>query len=291
MFFLELDSSYEKELKRLIESKNDVFSQYLIFKNAFDELFGLNVLKSDEIIATKDLDILQKQTSGFSVAKTRVRDSVIDVVLFDRWLNRECAIEQYPLLIVCATVTKRFGILVKDIVGIVEIDKEDFIVAQSDDYKIIYAVEMLVSGAKKPCYFFDIDKLSYDLETHRTHKASDKLIAIAEDSKFTQEIIADSLKKESLSYLIFDNGKELMDFLRQSALPMLIITDLEMPIKDGFTVVKECKNDERLKHIDIIVYSSLTEDIVYKEIDPKHVKNLVIKPDINELVRAIKKLM
>jgi two-component system, chemotaxis family, chemotaxis protein CheV len=38
----------------------------------------------------------------------------------------------------------------------------------------------------------------------------------------------------------------------------LVLTDLEMPVMDGFTLTRNIKNDQRFKSIPVVIHSSLT---------------------------------
>jgi two-component system chemotaxis response regulator CheV len=38
----------------------------------------------------------------------------------------------------------------------------------------------------------------------------------------------------------------------------LVLTDLEMPVMDGFTLTRNIKQDQRFKSIPVVIHSSLT---------------------------------
>jgi two-component system chemotaxis response regulator CheV len=86
-------------------------------------------------------------------------------------------------------------------------------------------------------------------------------VLIAEDSKTAQRHLRQVFANAHLSYQIFNNGKELMDFVNAhpnpSSIPA-IITDIEMPEMSGFTVVRLLKANAATKSIPIIVNSSMT---------------------------------
>ncbi|MDD2830282.1 MAG: chemotaxis protein [Sulfuricurvum sp.] len=88
-------------------------------------------------------------------------------------------------------------------------------------------------------------------------------VLIAEDSKTAQHHLRQIFANAKLSYQIFNNGKELMDFVKAhpdpSSIPA-IITDIEMPEMSGFTVVRQLKANPLTKAIPVIVNSSMTGD-------------------------------
>lgn len=54
------------------------------------------------------------------------------------------------------------------------------------------------------------------------------------------------------------NGKVLMDELSESRRPEVIVLDLNMPLKNGFEVLKELKSRPELEGIPVIVLTSST---------------------------------
>jgi two-component system chemotaxis response regulator CheV len=87
-----------------------------------------------------------------------------------------------------------------------------------------------------------------------------KLILVADDSKIVQKTLAKILEKMNLKFKIFNNGEDLLNYLFKTDPDEVyaIITDLEMPRKSGFEVIKEVKNSEKYSKIPIIVNSTMS---------------------------------
>ncbi|HWY79152.1 MAG TPA: response regulator [Candidatus Sulfotelmatobacter sp.] len=83
-----------------------------------------------------------------------------------------------------------------------------------------------------------------------------KKILVAEDDKFLGSAYRAKLTKAGFEIQIARDGQEAMAMVRTFT-PDLILLDLVMPIKDGFTVLEEIKNDPTLKAIPVIVASNL----------------------------------
>ncbi|MGZ5208320.1 MAG: chemotaxis protein CheW [Sulfuricurvum sp.] len=94
-------------------------------------------------------------------------------------------------------------------------------------------------------------------------KLKNGTVLIAEDSKTAQRYLRQIFVNAHLSYQIFNNGKELVDYVNAhpnpSSIPA-IVTDIEMPEMSGFTVVRLLKGNSETKSIPIIVNSSMTGD-------------------------------
>ncbi len=92
-------------------------------------------------------------------------------------------------------------------------------------------------------------------------KDPNKIVLIAEDSKTALKALTVILDRLGIDYKTFRNGKEILDYLGSLASYDdigLVITDLEMPIVSGFTVIKQIKENSQTAHIPVIVNSSMT---------------------------------
>lgn len=80
-------------------------------------------------------------------------------------------------------------------------------------------------------------------------------ILIVDDDTFSRSILELMLQKAGHEVHISGDGS---DALQQARIkpPDLIITDVMMPVMDGFELCRQCKADQTLKHVPIILYSS-----------------------------------
>lgn len=99
-------------------------------------------------------------------------------------------------------------------------------------------------------------------------------ILVAEDEEDHSRLILKALKG-STSILndihLVENGQEALDFLRKEGayknnttpLPALVLLDVKMPMKNGFEVLVEIRNDDKLKRLPIVMLTttSTSEDI------------------------------
>ena len=112
-----------------------------------------------------------------------------------------------------------------------------------------------------------------------------RYILIAEDEYVNQEILKEILSKE-YEVLVSSNGAEALDILNTSKMPIsLILVDLNMPIMDGFTLIKEIKKDDKYTNIPIIVITgdknSELEALTLGAVD------FITKPfDLTEIIMA-----
>ncbi len=124
-------------------------------------------------------------------------------------------------------------------------------------------------------------------------------ILIAEDSPLLNKLIVDSLQMAGYDRIIHtENGKEahdaIMSFCDRGVLDenvQCIITDIEMPAMDGHRLTYLLKNDDRTKHIPIVIFSSLVNDDMKRKGEALGADAQLSKPEIAKLVQIIDELV
>ena len=96
------------------------------------------------------------------------------------------------------------------------------------------------------------------------------IILAADDSVVARSLIEQGLAAMGVPYIMTKTGKEALERLRALAhdaqvegKPItdkvaVVLSDLEMPEMDGFTLTRQIKQDERLRHVPVVIHSSLT---------------------------------
>src|ERR1044072_4427022 len=107
----------------------------------------------------------------------------------------------------------------------------------------------------------------------------------ADDRQLTSEALEDARLINDIRFV--ENGEELLDYLRrqgkyappaEAPRPGLILLDLNMPRKDGRTVLKEIKSDPDLRQIPVVVLTtSKADEDAYKSYD-LGVNSYIVKP-------------
>jgi DNA-binding response OmpR family regulator len=88
------------------------------------------------------------------------------------------------------------------------------------------------------------------------------------------------------------DGEQALKLLATGAPPDLMITDWMMPRKDGLTLVKEMKQDSRLKQIPVVILTAKTgpRDVIAGiNSGARHYLTKPFKPD--ELISKVKKVL
>jgi CheY-like chemotaxis protein len=106
-----------------------------------------------------------------------------------------------------------------------------------------------------------------------------------DDRQLTKEALIEGRLINDIRFV--ENGEEMMDYLRkqgkfaapaEAPRPGLILLDLNMPRKDGRTVLKEIKGDPALRTIPVVVLTtSKADEDVYRSYD-LGVNSYIVKP-------------
>ena len=124
-------------------------------------------------------------------------------------------------------------------------------------------------------------------------------LVIAEDSILLQKMIDDALSRAGFTDVKnFNNGQEAWDYLRSIRHDSdlydkvnLVITDIEMPEMDGHRLTKLIKEDERLKHLPVVIFSSLIDEQMRIKGEALGADEQLTKPEIGNLVHVIDRLL
>ena len=82
-----------------------------------------------------------------------------------------------------------------------------------------------------------------------------KIILIVDDNDTNLYVLKSLLESESMETITAKNGKEALAKARSHP-PDLIVSDILMPVMDGYTLCRHWKSDDQLKHIPFIFYTA-----------------------------------
>ena len=116
-------------------------------------------------------------------------------------------------------------------------------------------------------------------------------VLIVDDSRTQAEMLKKILEKHGYNSTIAENGRHALDMIG-TVNPDVIISDVIMPVMDGYEFCRTLKNDERYQHIPVILLTMLTDskDVIYSMVSGAD--NFITKPYQGEyIVSRLKKIM
>jgi two-component system chemotaxis response regulator CheV len=268
------------------------------------EFYGINVAKVQEIImAEKVKPMPHSHPAVEGIFKPREElITVINLVYYLFGESREHG--EKDLFIITNFNRMTVAFRVESIEGISRISWGDI---QKPDKTISNGNEGVATGIAQ-CEgqlvtILDFEKIVAEIAPETTIQVSDveKLgarpicdspIVIAEDSMLLQKMIDDCLERAGFTHLInFSNGQEAWDYLHSIKNDSdlydkvnLVITDIEMPKMDGHRLTKLIKDDPRLRHLPVIIFSSLIDEQMRIKGKELGADEQIAKPEIGHLV-------
>ncbi len=126
-------------------------------------------------------------------------------------------------------------------------------------------------------------------------------ILIAEDSAADAEMAIDALREAKLANPVVhvEDGVEALDYLfcrgayagRGKGNPAVVLLDIKMPRLDGLEVLKQMRDDEKLKRVPVVMLSSSREERDLAESWNLGVNAYVVKPvDVSQFFGAVQVL-
>ena len=272
--------------------------------------YGINVAKIREILSYQP--VTPVPNAGSSVEGIFMpRDVMITVISLKDCLGLENNKEAKGLFIITNFNKLNIAFHVDEVIGIhrvswADIIKPDSTINVKDDGVSTGVIKM----DDKLVIILDFEKIVTDISPETGLKVSeieelgvrdrcDSPILVAEDSPLLSKLISDCLKKSGYTNLIMNpNGKEAWDKLEAFKKAgtahekvHCIITDIEMPIMDGHRLTKLVKEDDDLKDIPLIIFSSLVNDEMKRKGEALGADAQLTKPEIGHLVEAIDRLI
>jgi two-component system chemotaxis response regulator CheV len=246
------------------------------------ELYGINVFKIREIVAMPKLTAVA-EAHPHMLGMAKIRDQVIPVI------NLPAVVGCTPrtglnliLITEFARTTQAFAVEAVD--EIVRLNWTD-VVPGDDTAAAAFVTSIAKVDGDRPdsrlAQILDVESILRQLGGNREvidndtvggpiNLPDDQIILAADDSVIARALIETTLKTLGLKYVMTNSGKQAWDKLQAidaeavkqgstaRSRVALVLSDLEMPEMDGFTLTRKIKQDPRFSTIPVIIHSSLS---------------------------------
>jgi len=246
------------------------------------ELFGINVFKVREIMVMPEVTAMVNAPDTV-MGVANIRGQMIPVINLPMITGCNPSKGLGILLVTeFARTTQAFA--VEEVNEIVRLEWKQVLSAEGTGGGLVTSIARLDGNAENTrlAQVLDVEQILRDVfpEQHRdvvegsvlpvTSIAPGSVVLAADDSAVARMMIEQGLKAMNIPYIMTKSGKEAWDKLgalqaeaKQQGKTMrekvaLVLTDLEMPEMDGFTLTRNIKQDARFAGIPVIIHSSLT---------------------------------
>ena len=278
---------------------------------ANDVNYAINVIKVKEIIDMPASGVTKMPESKKEIAGLILcRDEILPVIDLKYILNRENTSELGSRLIVCEFNKVKVAFNIDDIIGVHRIKWNEIRKPNNIFDKTLAVGNIVLSG--KIIVMLDFEKIVTDISP-KSGISEDRLVSVeykdrsdlrlvlADDSPLIRKLLRETLTKAGFTNMkIFDDGEQTLSYLKGLTNDLgksfvkevqLLITDIEMPQMDGLTLTRKVKEDEVLKRLPVVIFSSLiTEDLRHKG-ESVGADAQLSKPEIEELIGVIDQLL
>ncbi|MCA1767412.1 MAG: chemotaxis protein CheV [Idiomarina sp.] len=126
----------------------------------------------------------------------------------------------------------------------------------------------------------------------------DLTILITDDSSVARNQIKRALQSLGITLEVKKNGKEALDYLKEKSKEVdglvhphvpVLVSDVEMPVMDGYTLTAEIKADPNLRDIHVILHTSLSGVFNQAMVKKVGADDFIAKFHPDELATAVQK--
>ena len=108
-----------------------------------------------------------------------------------------------------------------------------------------------------------------------------KKIVLMEDEALLRNLLKRKLEMNGYEILTANNGEEGINILKDGYIPDLILLDIVMPIKDGFEVLANLRDDEKLSSIPVIIISNSGQPVEIEKVKKFGIIDYLVKTDFD----------
>ena len=251
--------------------------ELLLFRLEGPQLYGINVLKVKEVLQCPNLTIMPK-SSRVVRGVANIRGGTIPI------LDLSIATGRAPLediktsfVIITEYNTKVQGFLVRSVERIVNMNWEEIhpppkgtgrdhyltAVTRLDQQLVeIIDVEKILAEVAPTSEVISAGVIDDQVQS----QAVTKHVLIVDDSSVARKQVSRCLQTVGVEVTALNDGREALNYLKKMADEgrhpdrelLMLISDIEMPEMDGYTLTTEIRNDPRMQKLHILLHTSLS---------------------------------
>jgi len=281
--------------------------ELLLFFLNDTQCFGINVFKVREVIdcpqMTQTPD-MHEYVTGIA----NIRDKIISVVDLSAVVGKGPIDREGTCRVIITEYNRRIqGFLVRDVERIVNLNWEQVKPPPTGVGNATFLTAVTnVEG--RLIEVLDVEKILADIISVKDTVSSDTIsvsqqndyannhVLIIDDSSMARKQITRVLDQLDLPHMVLKNGKEAYDLLLSwaddTSIPVtercgLIVSDVEMPEMDGYTLTKKIKEHPELRKLQVLLHSSISGTFNMNMVRKVGADDFLAKYDPDELARRI----
>jgi two-component system chemotaxis response regulator CheV len=283
--------------------------ELLLFKLVGSQRFGINVFKVREVMPCPRLTSLPKQDS-YIKGVAHIRGQTISVIDLSKSTGGPEITNLEDAFVIIAEYNRSVqGFLVAGVERIVTLSWADIMPPPEGAGKSSY-LTAVTEIDKEMVSILDVEKILNEINPVSTELSEDvadetvgesmgdRVIMIADDSTVARNQVRRALEPFGIKMVLAKNGQDALDQLKGidegcnnniSEKVALLISDIEMPEMDGYTLTAEIKSNERMRQMPVILHTSLSGVFNNAMVEKVGAEDFIPKFHPDELATAVKK--
>lgn len=285
--------------------------ELLLFRLRGDQLYGINVFKVQEVIRCPPLTHMPK-ASHKVVGVAHLRSKTIPVIDLGLAINNQ-PVENIEESFVIVTEYNRFtqGFLVSSVDRITNMNWKEILPPPKGSGKNSY-LTAVTHVDKKLVEIIDVERVFADImglneevdqdvldSVQEEAETLPKHVLVVDDSSVARNQVKRVLEKVGVECTLANDGQHGLEILQKMADEgdnildklALVISDVEMPRMDGYTLTTKIRKDPRLEKLYILLHTSLSGVFNHSMIEKVGANHFIPKFKPNELAKAILNLI
>ncbi|MUH71411.1 chemotaxis protein CheV [Psychrosphaera haliotis] len=285
--------------------------ELLLFKLKGRQRYGINVFKVREVLQCPPLTSMPRLNS-FVKGIAHIRGQTISVI--DMGLatgGRSISDIENSFIIITEYNRTIQGFLVDSVERIVNLNWESVMPPPQGSGRSNY-LTAVTEIDKELIEILDVEKILEEIAPSSTkvsdglisdseemkQELGDRTILIVDDSSVARNQVKRALEAVGLPIVAKKNGKEALDYLveiggdcKNSVTEKigLLISDVEMPEMDGYTLTAEVKSRPKLTDLHVILHTSLSGVFNHAMVEKVGADDFIAKFNPDELAGAVQK--
>lgn len=282
--------------------------EILMFRLNGRQLFGVNVFKVQEVLTCPRLTQLP-QSHAATRGLATIRNKTFPVIDLAAAIGQKKLAEVTENLIIITEYNGTIqAFLVKGVERIVNMNWKDIKAPPRGVGRNNY-LTAVTEVDNEIVEIIDVEKILSEIigadmvvgdNTHLFDKNGNTMkFLIADDSMVARNQVQRTLEQIGVECVVTTTGKEALDVLKAAADEgldvteefKLLISDIEMPVMDGYTLTTEIRSDDRMKGLNIMLHSSLSGGFNENMTKKVGADKFIPKFKADELVAEIKNVL
>ncbi|MDX6017228.1 MULTISPECIES: chemotaxis protein CheV [Shewanella] len=282
--------------------------ELLLFKLNGRQRFGINVFKVKEVLQCPPLTILPK-LNAFVKGVAHIRGTTVSVIDLSAATGGKPIDDVKDCFIIISEYNRSVqGFLVRSVERIINMNWESIMPPPegAGRYSYLTAVTEIEGELVE---ILDVEKILDEISPVKTdisQEMDESLtidreqhyhIMVIDDSSVARKQIIRALSSLNLQIDTAKDGREALEKLKSIASGMdnvadeipLIISDIEMPEMDGYTLTAEIRDDPKLKNIKVVLHTSLSGVFNQAMVQKVGANDFIAKFNPDELASAVNK--